>query len=163
MNANRIVGVVCLAILFMFSLYGSILYGSPYPLVGFFVLLLVGVLLTRTLFRKERQLYKKGKTEEMPQWNMYLKLMLFILVGYPLLLVPRYLTGTPLTDTLLKRSLAAYAALVVTFGAYGILLRIFFLNKGQRVRWTATLILIILASLGACALTLLALKMIGWL
>ena len=131
MNAYRIVGLVSFIVLLIFSLYGSILYGSPYPLVSFLFLTLVGVLLARILFKKEKQPRKKRKTEEKFEWNMYMNLMLIILVLYPLLSIPRYSAGTPI-----KALLAGYAILIMAEGIFGILVRIYIWNKMPNLRFT---------------------------
>jgi len=164
MNAYRIIGLVGLVILFIIFLLGSILYSTPYPLVGFFILILVGELLTRTLFRKEKQLIKKRKTEEIPGWNIYMKLMLFILIAYPLLSIPRYLAGTPL-----KTLSAGYVALIAGFGTLGVLGRIVIRNKPEYMftfplhdtAFMLTFALVILACIGAFALTFAILMMIS--
>jgi len=152
----RIIGLVILIIFFIFSIYGSILIGNPYGVVSFFILVLASGLLVRIVFRKEYQLYKKGKTEEVSKWNMYLKLMLLVLIGYPLLSIPRYSAGTPL-----KTLLDGYAALIAAFGTLGILSRIFVLNKKPKLGFKLTYTLIILASGGASGLIFIIFRMIG--
>jgi VIT1/CCC1 family predicted Fe2+/Mn2+ transporter len=119
-------------------------------MVWFFILVLVGELLSRTLFRKEKQLRKKRKTEEIfetdddVQWNMYIYFVLFILIGYPLLSIPRYFAGTPL-----KALLAGYALLIIVFGIFGVLIRIYIGNKKPKLGFTLKTALILLAIIGA--------------
>jgi len=162
MNVYRAIGLVCLIILFTIFLLGSILYGTPYPIVWFFVLVPVGYLVTRIMFRKELRLIKKGKKEEISTWNnfknMYIKLMLFILIGYPLLAVPRYLAGTPL-KTLSVGFIAFFAAYVT----YGVLITIFiqrgyiklehmFTFPAHDLTFILVVVFVILASLGVLAM-----------
>ncbi len=133
--------------------------------------MLVGGLLTRTLFRKERQLAKKRKAEEISAWKfskkIYTKLMLFILIVYPLLSIPRYLAGTPL-----KTLSAGYVALIAAFGTFGVLTGVgirrgyikpehMFTFPLHDATFMLTFALVTIASIGAFALTFAFLTMMG--
>jgi MFS family permease len=162
MSGYQIIGLVCLIFLFIIFLFSSIHYGTPYPLVCFFILMIVGGLLARTLFRKERKhLKKKKKTEEIPGWNLFKKtsiyIMLIVIIGIPLLSIPSYLAGTL---TLNYKYLAAYVAFIATFGVFGVLSAIVIRKKPEYmfsfpindITFLLTLILVTLASLGTFVL-----------
>ncbi|MFQ5621590.1 MAG: hypothetical protein ACE5FT_07180 [Candidatus Nanoarchaeia archaeon] len=116
----------------------------------------------KTLFRKERQLIKEEKEEEISAWNIFLKLMLFLLVAYPLFSIPRYLAGTPL-ETLF----AGYIAFIACFGTMWILGKVLGLYKPEYMVtfpvhdtiFILKFILLILVSIGVAFLVFTALRM----
>lgn len=122
----RIIGLVGVTVLFIIFLFGSILYRTPYPLIWFSVLAIVGWLVVKMLFRKEKQLIKKRKEAEISAWNIYVKMLLLLLIAYPFFSIPRYLAGTPL-ETLL----AGYIGFIASFGTLGVLGKVLGLYKPE--------------------------------
>jgi len=126
MNAYRIIGLGVVAALLIIFLLSSILYRTLYPLIWFFILVIVGWLVAKTLFRKEKQLITKKKEEEISARNVFLKLLLFLLIAYPFLSIPRYLAGTPV-----KTLLAGYIGFIAGFGTMWILGKVLGLYKPE--------------------------------
>jgi len=164
MKVYRTIGLIGVAFLFIIFLLGSIHYRTPYPLIWFFILAIAGWLIMKTLFRKEKQLIREKKEDKILAWNIYVKLLLFLLVAYPFFSIPRYLAGTPL-----KTLFAGYIAFIAWFGTLGILGKILGLFKPEYMVKFPThdlifilkFILSILVSIGAFFLVFTVLRTFG--